>query len=272
MPDKPLKWQLSTRAPQFCASTSAWHRGPQGEPAACAPGRAARPGHLQVSRALGRPRPGLGAEGPGRPLAPRCGRGSESSAGPAQPRGSPGGSEAAYSGRRGGQVLPCPSGPGWCRGKKLWWLQSRAVRVGSACGYLVKPAASEKSSPSSVLPPADKIFASARHGWRLPPPSLPYLTLFQTPPEARQERESGEAGGRRRCAGPRRSTRPPPPRAAPLPALLARPAGRRSCGCNRHGDLRQEERKPVSLPCCFLPPSLPSPRRRVPGSVSRRRA
>lgn len=111
----------------------------------------------------------------------------------------------------------------------------------------------EEQPSSSVLPSADKIFASARHGWRLPPP-LPHLNWFQTPPEAR--RGAGERrGGRRRCAGPRCSPRPPPPRVAPLPALLATPAGRRSRGWHRHGNLREKERKPVSSPLLSYSPA-----------------
>lgn len=153
-------------------------------------------------------------------------------------------------------ALPCPARPcsalpcraGLAPRKKLRPLRSPGGVSGRApFRYLVNPVASEKSSPeSSVLPSADKIFACARHGWRLPLPPLPHLNWFQAPPAAR--RGAGERrGGRRRCAGPRRSPRPPAPRVAPLPALLAEPAGRRTRGGHRHGNLREEERKPVSF-------------------------
>lgn len=92
------------------------------------------------------------------------------------------------------------------------------------------------------------------------------MNWFQAPPEA--TRGAGERrGGRRRCAGPRCSPRPPPPRAAPLPALLAEPAGRRSRGWHRHGNLREKERKPVSPPSLFR---CPAPRGG--GTVPRRGA
>lgn len=128
-------------------------------PAACPTGELHEPGPFPGSRARAGPParppgPGGGGAGPASPLAPSA---------PGPSHAGPRRLGAACSGSSGGERSSCRAGPG------------RGGAVEKSCGsfragryervrYLVKPAASEKSSPSSVLPPADKISASARHG------------------------------------------------------------------------------------------------------------